>query len=160
MNVNERIARALGVDIPPHRDVAMVAVGWKHILSTGPTFMLTNGREVPMPNGAELRKPEGTDDWNARYALHVAEVLGDEIKAEVDAYRLPAEPYDCDLNLMIEAERFIADRGLQTAYINALDDLRRQLHIPWNPETGLAWWYLTAPACMRAQAAANVLEGK
>jgi hypothetical protein len=88
--------KVMGESLKPHRDVALVAVGRSKISCTGPTFLLCNGREIPMPNGEKLRAPEGDRDWNSRYYLHVAEVLGDEIAAEVDAYHLLPKRYSSD----------------------------------------------------------------
>lgn len=80
--------RVLGRSLKPHRDVAMVAVGWRYVAVTGNPFTLTTGEQLLMPHGSKLPQPHGTDGWNARYSYYVAQHLGDRIKDEVEAYRL------------------------------------------------------------------------
>ena len=53
--------------------------------------------EVPVPPGEELMPVEGSSYFNDRYALYIAEQLGDRIAEEVAAYRLDPRPYSTDL---------------------------------------------------------------
>lgn len=89
--------KVMGISLVPPRELAMARVGARYVTSTGPVFLLTTGEDLPMSYGADLRAPEGSDYWNDRYYLYVAEHLGDRIKDEVDAYRLSPEPYSTDI---------------------------------------------------------------
>ena len=93
--------KVMGIDLKPHRDVALAQIGWKYVSVTGPVFKLKTGDELALPNGRELRKPEGTDDWNARYTCKVGEFLAEKypyIAQEVEDYRLEARPYSTDIS--------------------------------------------------------------
>lgn len=75
-----------------------------------------------MPSGETLRKPEGTDYWNARYYLYVAEHLGEAITAEVDAYRVTPEPYSSDLNAAMRAYEEFRKRGWRMIDLSDAED--------------------------------------
>jgi hypothetical protein len=106
-----RLAELLGKCLIPPRELAMVKVGWEYIAITGPVFKLRTGESLPMPNGNKLRQPEGSDDWNDRYALYVAEYLGDRIKDEVDDIRIEPPHYSTDPAACAEMDEKMRERG-------------------------------------------------
>lgn len=85
------------LSLTPPREYAMARVAAGKVLYTGPVFRLYNGRDIAMPAGDTLRPPTGSSDYNDRYYLYIAERLGDEITAEVNAYRLEPPPYSTDI---------------------------------------------------------------
>lgn len=90
------VAELLGVDIPTP-ELAKARVGMSYVISTGPIFSLKDGRSLLVPKGESLPDVPGTDDWNARYGVVVADFLGDEIRDEIAAYRLPPKPYSTSI---------------------------------------------------------------
>lgn len=102
----------MGISLTPPREYAMAKVGMSLVRMTGTPFVLDDGREIHTPPGDHLRQPEGSADWNDRYGLYIAERLGDELTAAVDAYRLPAEPYSTDIGAAWRVvERMTEGRG-------------------------------------------------
>lgn len=105
------LARALGVDRPPSREYAMAKVAWRYVSVTGNEFRLLDGRTVTMPDGTTLPMPAGSTYRNDRYALFLAHFLGDEIAAEVDAYRLDAPAYTTNGTDMLALLSAMRGRG-------------------------------------------------
>ena len=105
------VAQAMGDDLIPPRELAMARVAQRRVVSTGPAFVLQDGEMVAMPCGEVLKQPEGSDDWNDRYFLHVAKVLGAKLRAEVDAYRLTPPPYSADLHAAWQVVSFMQCKG-------------------------------------------------
>ena len=87
----------MGVNLVPPREAAMAHAAWNHIACTGPVFELRDGRKFHMPPGRELKQPEGCDDWNARYALYIAQQVGGEWEHEIAAVRDKPKPYSTDI---------------------------------------------------------------
>lgn len=90
----------MGESLIPPLEYAKAKVGWRYIASSGRPFQLRTGEDLYVPPGASLKQPEGTTGWNDRYALCVAEHLGDTIADEVAAYRLEPKHYsdETDMN--------------------------------------------------------------
>ena len=121
------VAEMLGRSTPPSHEYAMAKVAWRYIASTGRTFSIRGFGEVFMPPGETLRQPEGSSDWNDRYALYIAEKLGERIAAEVDAYRLPPRPYSTDLVAAFEVVEYLGGEKREDF-----------VHLSWMP--GLKLW--------------------
>ena len=149
-----KAAEWLGVNRPPSREYAMAHVARSKVSYTGREFGLHGGRKIPMPPGEDLRKPEGCADWNDRYFFHVAEVLGDEIAAEVDAFRLPPPDFANDLNAVATLEAEIERRGWMDAYTDAL-------WFTWKRDGGLPYFnqfLIRDTAAQRLAAVGAVIE--
>lgn len=89
--------KVMGVSLIPPREAAMVRVAGRHVCATGPEFELRDGRKFRMPPGRELKQPEGTDDWNARYFLFIAQQVGSEWDAQIAAERDIPSPFSTDI---------------------------------------------------------------
>lgn len=154
-----RLARWMGVDLPPTRDYAMARIGSRHTLSTGRVFSLDNGDQLPMLPGEELPKPDGCDYWNDRYFFHVAKHLGDSIAAEVDAYRLPPPAYSTNANAWADVHAEIERRWLQQIYAWKLigEVFGGEARL-----SGVLEWYRisTATPAQRLAAMMRVIEGE
>ncbi len=111
--------KVMGIDLKPHRDVALVAIGWRHIAATGDVFSLRTGDELLMPPRETLRKPEGARDYNSYYACFVADFLAakcPEIAAEVEAYRVTPRPYSTDLAAAFEVVEHLETEWEETSH--------------------------------------------
>jgi len=92
--------KVMGLNLVEPREFAMARVAWRHILATGTDFIVdVDGHHlrIAVPMGETLRMPQGSDYFNDRYALYIAEQLGDRIAKEVDEYRSAAKPYSTDI---------------------------------------------------------------
>ncbi len=132
-NLDTEIATLLGIDLKPSREYTMARVAWRYITGTGHEFIVhinDQTRYISVPPGKELRHPEGSDYWNDRYALYVAEQLGDDIAAEVDAYRIDPPPYSSDLTVALQLFRQVTEKISETTgSVTILDGLRGEVYI-------------------------------
>lgn len=115
----EVFVRVMGQEIRPHRDTALVAIGQKHVVTTGPVFhlLLDDGTEedLPMQPWTELRKPADSDDKNDRYFLRCGEHLAEKypkVKAMVDGFTVSPPDFANDDTLVALVLRRLQSLGL------------------------------------------------
>lgn len=109
----EVATKVLGIDLKPHRDVALAVIGRRHTISTGPVFHLRTGDEVTIPHCDVLRSPAGARDYNNWYFCFVGEFLSakyPDIAAEVENYRLAPKLYSADIAAAFEVVTHLQER--------------------------------------------------
>ena len=129
--IDALVAALLGVDIPTP-ELAKAQVGMSYVVSTGPVFKLKDGRSVSMPEGSTLPDVPGTNHWNARYGIVVADFLGDEIRDEIAAYRLPPKPYSTSMDAAWEVVEKLKHLGFTLGFLSNEDE-RLQWDVSFGP---------------------------
>ena len=109
--------RVMGLNLKPPRDLALARVGARYVCSRGSVFHLTTGDDLPMRPGVDLPPPEGSTHWNDRYFAEVGRFLGDKIRAEVEMYRLPAEPYSTETGVAWQVVERMISQGFVPEYV-------------------------------------------
>jgi len=81
---------AMGRELKPPRDCALVAIGYRHTAVTGRAWECRTGDTISVPDHTQTREPQFPQwDRNDKYAMFVGEALASRhpaVEAEVEAY--------------------------------------------------------------------------